>query len=160
MPAYDRKAARKSRTYRKFRKYILRRLGISKRQRFRLYFSKAEGTIKAYTKIIEGYVKYMHRKEHADAYPITDTSLARYIDSLSTKKHRAKFPMIKSAVIFAKECRNERRITFRTSKLTLEGAMREAGARFRPLIKTNERIEYQETNPQMFVRQKFQTTIQ
>ena len=87
MPAYDRKAARKSRTYRNFRKYILKGLGISKRQRLRLYFSKAEGTIKAYTKIIEGYVKYMHRKERADAYPITDTSLARYIDSLSTKKH-------------------------------------------------------------------------
>ena len=137
MPAYDRKAARKSRTYRNFRKYFLRGLGLSKRQRFRLYFSKAEGTIKAYTKIIEGYVKYMHRKEHADAYPITDTSLARYIDSLSTKKHRAKFSMIKPAVIFAKECRNEKRITFRTSKLTLEGAMREAGARFRPLVKTN-----------------------
>ena len=79
----------------------------------------------------------MHRKEHADAYPITDTSLARYIDSLSTKKHRAKFPMMKPAIIFAKECQNEKRITFRTSKLTLEGALREAGAQFRPPIKKN-----------------------
>ena len=76
MSAYDKRAARKSRTYKSFKKYILRGKRITKRQRLRLYFSKAEGTIKAYTKIVKGYVKYMHHKEHADAYPITDTSLA------------------------------------------------------------------------------------
>ena len=137
MSAYDKKAARKSKAYKSFKKYVLRGKRISRRQRLRLFFSKAEGTIKAYTKIIKGYVKYMHRKEHAEAYPITDTSLARYIDSLSTKRNRTKFPMMKPAIIFAKECRNEKKITFSTSNLTLEGAQREAGARFRPPIKTN-----------------------
>ena len=35
------------------------------------------------------------------------------------------------------ECRNEQEITFSTTDLTLEGALREAGAQFRPQIKTN-----------------------
>ena len=135
MSAYDKKAAKKSKAFKSFKKYILRGKRFSKWQKLRLFFSKAEGTIKAYTKIIRGYVKYMHRKEHAEAYPITDT---RYIDSLSTKRNRTKFPMMKPAIILAKECRNEKKITFSTFNLTLEGALREAGTRFRPPIKTND----------------------
>ena len=137
MPAYDKKAAKKSKAFKSFKKYVLRGKRFSKRQKLRLFFSKAEGTIKAYTKIIRGYVKYMHRKEHAEAYPITETSLRRYIDTLSIKKDRTKFPMMKPAIIFAKKCWNEPEITFSTSDLTIEGALREAGARFRPPIKTN-----------------------
>ena len=110
MPAYDRKAAKRSKAFKRFKKYVLRGEHYSKRQKLRLFFSRAEGTVKAYTKIVRGYVKYMHRKEHAEAFPITETSLRRYIDTLSTKKDRIKFTQMKPAIIFAKKCRNEPQI--------------------------------------------------
>ena len=160
MPAYDKKAARKSKAYKSFKKYVLRGKRFSKRQRLRLFFSKAEGTIKAYTKIIKGYVKYMHRKEHAEAYPITETSLRRYIDTLSTRKDRTKFPMIKPAIIFGMSKRtrdnlqhiwsNSRR-SFKRSRSTIQTANQD---------EQHQRIEYQEVHSQMFIRQKFQTAIQ
>ena len=137
MPAYDKKVAKRSKAFRKFQKYILEGKYYSRRQELRLFFSRAEGTVKAYTKVVKGYVKYMHRKEYAEAFPITETSLRRYIDTLSVKKDRAKFQILKPAIIFAKKCRNEPEITFSTTDLTLEGLLREAGAQFRPPIKTN-----------------------
>ena len=137
MAAYDKKVAKKSKAFKSFKKYILRGKQYSKRQKLRLFFSRAEGTVKAYTKIVKGYVKYMHRKEHAEAFPITETSLRRYIDTLSTEKDRTKFTMMKAAIIFAKKCRDEPEITFSTTDLTLEGVLREAGAQFRPPIKTD-----------------------
>ena len=86
MAAYDKRVAKKSKAFKSFKKYILRGKHYSQRQKLRLFFSRAEGTVKAYTKIVKGYVKYMHRKEHAEAFPITETSLRRYIDTLSTEK--------------------------------------------------------------------------
>ena len=79
----------------------------------------------------------MKKKERADAFPITETSLRRYISTLSPKKDRTKFPSLKAAIIFAKRCRNEPEISFSSTDLVLEGLLREAGALFRPPIKTN-----------------------
>ena len=79
----------------------------------------------------------MHRKEHAEAFLITETLLRRYIDTLDVKEDRSKFALIKPAIIFAKKCQNEPEITFSTTNLTLKGVLREAGALFRPPIKTN-----------------------
>ena len=137
MTAYDSKAARKSKAFKSFKKYFLRGKRFSKQQKLRLFFSRAEGTIKIYTKIIRSYVKYMHHKEHAEAFPITETLLRRYIDTLDVKEDRSKFALIKPAIIFAKKCQNEPEITFSTTNLTLKGVLREAGALFRPPIKTN-----------------------
>ena len=44
---------------------------------------------------------------------------------------------MKAAIIFAKRCRNEPEISFSSTDLVLEGVLREAGALFRPPIKTN-----------------------
>ena len=137
MPAYDRKKAKKSKAFKKFRKYVLKGKNYSSEDQLRYFFSKAEGTVKAYTRTIRGYVKYMKKKERADAFPITETSLRRYISTLSLKKDRAKFPSLKAAIIFAKRCRNEPEISFSSTDLVLEGVLREAGALFRPPIKTN-----------------------
>ena len=137
MSAYDRKKAKKSKTFKRFKRYVLRGKKYSKEDQLRYFFSKAEGTIKVYTRIIRGYVKYMRHKERADAFPITETSLRRYISTLSSKKDRTKFASLKAAIIFAKKCRNEPEISFSSTDLILEGLLREAGALFRPPIKTD-----------------------
>ena len=135
MPAYNREALKDSLAFRRFKKYFLRGMGYSDENKIRLFFSKAEGTVVIYTKIIKGYVKYMHRKEKKDAYPISETSLRRYIDSLDLEKDRGIFPSLKSAVIFAKNLRQEREISFSSTDLILEGLLREIGARFKPKVK-------------------------
>ena len=137
MTAYDRTKAKKSKAFKRFRRYVLRGKNYSSEDQLRYFFSKAEGTVKAYTKIIRGYVKYMKKRERADAFPITETSLRRYISTLGLKKDRTKFPSLKAAIIFAKRCRNEPEISFSSTDLILEGVLREAGALFRPPIKTN-----------------------
>ena len=137
MTAYDRKKAKKSKAFKRFRRYVLRGKNYSSEDQLRYFFSKAEGTVKVYTKVIRGYVKYMKKKERADAFPITETSLRRYISNLKLKKDRTKFPSLKAAIIFAKRCRNEPEISFSSTDLVLEGVLREAGALFRPPIKTN-----------------------
>ena len=135
MPAYDREALKDSLAFRRFKKYFLKGKGYSDERKISLFFSKAEGTVVIYTKIIKGYVKYMHRKEKKDAYPISETSLRRYIDSLDLEKDRGIFPNLKSAVIFAKNLRQERKISFSSTDLILEGLLREIGARFKPKVK-------------------------
>ena len=135
MPAYDRETAKKSLAFKRFKKYFLKGKRYSEEDKIRYFFSKAEGTVVIHTKIIKGYVKYMHRKEKKDAYPISETSLRRYIDSLDIEKDRGTFPNLKSAVIFAKNLRNEPEISFSSTDLILEGLLREIGARFRPKIK-------------------------
>ena len=137
MTAYDRKKAKKSKAFKRFRRYVLRGKNYSSEDQLRYFFSKAEGTVKVYTKVIRGYVKYMKKRERADAFPITETSLRRYISNLKLKKDRTKFPSLKAAIIFAKRCRNEPEISFSSTDLVLEGVLREAGALFRPPIKTN-----------------------
>ena len=137
MTAYDRKKAKKSKAFKRFRRYVLKGKNYSSEDQLRYFFSKAEGTVKVYTKVIRGYVKYMKKKERADAFPITETSLRRYISTLKLKKDRTKFPSLKAAIIFAKRCRNEPEISFSSTDLVLEGVLREAGALFRPPIKTN-----------------------
>ena len=137
MTAYDRKKAKKSKAFKRFRRYVLKGKNYSSEDQLRYFFSKAEGTVKVYTKVIRGYVKYMKKKERADAFPITETSLRRYISTLNLKKDRTKFPSLKAAIIFAKRCRNEPEISFSSTDLILEGVLREAGALFRPPIKTN-----------------------
>ena len=137
MTAYDRKKAKKSKAFKRFRRYVLRGKNYSSEDQLRYFFSKAEGTVKVYTKVIRGYVKYMKKRERADAFPITETSLRRYISTLNLKKDRTKFPSLKAAIIFAKRCRNEPEISFSSTDLILEGVLREAGALFRPPIKTN-----------------------
>ena len=137
MTAYDRKKAKKSKAFKRFRRYVLKGKNYSSEDQLRYFFSKAEGTVKVYTKVIRGYVKYMKKRERADAFPITETSLRRYISNLKLKKDRTKFPSLKAAIIFAKRCRNEPEISFSSTDLVLEGVLREAGALFRPPIKTN-----------------------
>ena len=137
MTAYDRKKAKKSKAFKRFKRYVLRGKNYSSEDQLRYFFSKAEGTVKVYTKVIRGYVKYMKKKERADAFPITETSLRRYISTLKLKKDRTKFSLLKAAIIFAKRCRNEPEISFSSTDLILEGVLREAGALFRPPIKTN-----------------------
>ena len=107
----------------------------SEETKMRCFFSKAQGTIVAYTRVIKSYVKYMRRKENSEAFPITETSLRRYIDNLDIEEDRGKFPLIKPAVMFVKKLRNEPDMSFNSTDLILEGLLREAGALFRPKIK-------------------------
>ena len=52
MPAYDREQAKKSLAFKRFKKYFLKGKRYSKEDKIRYFFSKAEGTIVIYTKII------------------------------------------------------------------------------------------------------------
>ena len=65
MTAYDRKFARKTRAFAKFKKYFLKGKNFSEETKMRCFFSKAQGTIVAYTRVIKSYVKYMRRKENS-----------------------------------------------------------------------------------------------
>ena len=77
----------------------------------------------------------MKRKERSNPFPITDTSLRRYIDTLDVEEDRGKFSLIKPAVMFVKKLRDEPKTSFNTTDLILEGLLREAGAKCRPKVK-------------------------
>ena len=57
---YYREESVHSRTFKQFDKYMLRRKGYRKEMKLRLYHSRAQGTIKAYTEVVRDYVIYMH----------------------------------------------------------------------------------------------------
>ena len=57
MAAYDRKLV-KGKAFDKFKKYFLKGMNYPKETKIRLFFSKAKGTIFAYTRIVKGYVRY------------------------------------------------------------------------------------------------------
>ena len=135
MPAYDRKSAKRTRAFARFKKYFLRGKNLSAEKMIRLFFSKAQGTIVQYTRVIKSYVRYMLRREKSEPFPITESSLRRYIGSLNLEEDRGKFPLIKPAVMFVKKLRDEPVMSFNSTELILEGLLREAGALFRPKIK-------------------------
>ena len=95
MPAYDRKSAKKTRAFAMFKKYFLRGENFSVEKMMRCFFSKAQGTIVQYTRVIKSYVKYMIRRENSEPFPITESSLRRYIGNLNLEEDRGKFPLIK-----------------------------------------------------------------
>ena len=135
MPAYDRKSAKRTRAFARFKKYFLRGKNFSAEKMMRLFFSKAQGTIVQYTRVIKSYVRYMLRREKSEPFPITESSLRRYIGSLNLEEDRGKFPLVKPAVMFVKKLRSEPTMSFNSTELILEGLLREAGALFRPKIK-------------------------
>ena len=135
MTAYDRKSARKTRAFAKFKKYFLRGKNFSAEKMTRCFFSKAQGTIVQYTRVIKSYVRFMMRKEYSEPFPITESSLRKYVDSLNFEEDRGKFSLVKPAVMFAKKLRDEPDMSFNSTDLILEGLLREAGALFRPKIK-------------------------
>ena len=135
MPAYDRKSAKRTRAFARFKKYFLRGKNFSVEKMMRLFFSKAQGTIVQYTRVIKNYVKYMLRRENSEPFPITESSLRRYIGNLNLEEDRGKFPLVKPAVMFVKKLRDEPTMSFNSTELILEGLLREAGALFRPKIK-------------------------
>ena len=135
MPAYDRKSAKRTRAFARFKKYFLRGKNFSAEKMMRLFFSKAQGTIVQYTRVIKSYVRYMLRREKSEPFPITESSLRRYIGSLNLEEDRGKFPLVKPAVMFVKKLRDEPAMSFNSTELILEGLLREAGALFRPKIK-------------------------
>ena len=114
-----------------FDKYMLRRKGYRKEMKLRLYHSRAEGTIRAYTGVIKSYVTYMHKEEDASPFPVTESSLRRYIDSLDLYEDRSKFANIKPAMMFVRKARSDPEFSFNSTDLVLEGLLREVGARFK-----------------------------
>ena len=58
MTAYDRKLVEGTRAFDKSKKYFLKGMNYPKETKIRLFFSKAKGTIVAYTRIVKGYVRY------------------------------------------------------------------------------------------------------
>ena len=58
MAAYDRKLVKRTRAFDKFKKYFLKGKNYPKETKIRLFFSKAQGTIVAYTRIVKSYVRY------------------------------------------------------------------------------------------------------
>ena len=139
--AYHREKSKRSRTFLQFDKYMLRRKGYRKEMKLRLYHSRAEGTIRTYTGVIKSYVTYMHEKEDASPFPVTESSLRRYIESLDLYEDRSKFANIKPAMMFVRKARNDPEFSFNSTDLVLEGLLREVGARFKKEYKpdrTNE----------------------
>ena len=59
MTAYDRKFVKRTRAFAKFKKYFLKGKNFPAETKMRLFFSKAQGTIVAYTRIVKSYVRYI-----------------------------------------------------------------------------------------------------
>ena len=127
--AYHREESEHSRTFKQFDKYMLRRKGYRKERKLRLYHSRAQGTIRAYTAVVKDYVTYMHEEENANPFPVTESSLRRYIDSLDLYEDRSKFVNIKPAMMFVRKARSDPEFSFNSTDLILEGLLREVGAR-------------------------------
>ena len=90
MPAYDKKAAKKSKAFKRFKRYVLRGKRYPKKEQLRYFFSKAEGTVKVYTKIIRGYVKYMHIRTLESFF--SDVSTARLSVGLTIAFYQSSGP--------------------------------------------------------------------
>ena len=122
-PAYHREKSERARTFLQFDKYMLRRKGYRKEMKLRLYHSRAQGTIKAYTGVIKSYVTYMHEEEDASPFPVTESSLRRYIESLDLYEDRSKFANIKPAIMFVRKARSDPEFSFNSTDLVLEGLL-------------------------------------
>ena len=147
--AYHRKESEHSRTFKQFDKYMLRRKGYRKERKLRLYHSRAQGTIRAYTAVVKDYVTYMHEEENANPFPVTESSLRRYIDSLDLYEERAKFVNIKPAMMFVRKARSDPEFSFNSTDLILEGLLREVGARCKKEYKPD---RTNELNIRKFIR--------
>ena len=120
----------KSKPFRRFDRYICRDLEISQREKMRLFHSRAESTVKLYTKVIKNYVRFS-KSENFPAFPVTEKSVRQFIDNLELKKHKSMFYLIKPSLIFCKNVRGDPEISFNTTDLVLEGLLREVGNNFR-----------------------------
>ena len=118
-----------SEAFMQFEKYFLQGLHSSRKEKMRLFHSRAEGTVKSYLRIVKSYVKYS-REENVEPFPVTENSIRRYIDTLDLESDRGKFDLIKPSMIFLQKCRNDPKISFNSADLVLEGLIREAGANF------------------------------
>ena len=68
MAAYDRKLVKRTRAFDKFKKYFLKGKNYPKETKIRLFFSKAQGTIVAYTRIVKSYIRYAIFYAHSDIF--------------------------------------------------------------------------------------------
>ena len=124
------KNAYKSKTFKRFNRYVCRGLEITSIEKLRLFHGCAEGTVKAYCNVIKKYVKFS-KAEDFPTFPVTEVSIRKFIDSLDLQKHRGMFSLIKPSLIYCKNVRGDPDISFNTTDLVLEGLLREIGNNFR-----------------------------
>ena len=101
----------RSKPYRQFNKYVLRRLDLSSRESLRLFHSRAQCTVESYTKVIKKYVSYSKDKRES-AFPATERSVRSFIDSLDIMEDRTTLNLLKPSFVFAQKCRDDPLISF------------------------------------------------
>ena len=85
MQAYSvEKNVYKCKPFRRFERYICRGLEISSKEKLRLFHSRAEATVKAYSKVIKKYVRFS-KSEDISPFPITEMSVRQFIDTLDLR---------------------------------------------------------------------------
>ena len=119
-----------SKSFRRFDKYICKDLELSSKEKLRLFHSRAEATVKAYTKVVGKYVKFA-KAEDFPPFPTTELTIRQFLDTLDLVKDRSMFSLIKPSLMFTKNVRGDPDISFNTADLVLEGLLREVGNNFK-----------------------------
>ena len=120
----------KTKTFRRFEKYVCKDLNITSKEKTRLYHGRAEATVSSYTNVIKKYVKFS-KKSHITPFPVSERNVRLFIDGLDLAKDRSMFRVIKPALVYCKNVRGDPDISFNTMDLVLEGLLREVGNNFK-----------------------------
>ena len=91
----------KTKTFRRFDKYVCKDLDISCKEKLRIYHGRAEATVSSYVNVVKKYVKYS-KKTNSNPFPATETNVRKFIDSLDLTKHRSLFRLIKPSLVYCK----------------------------------------------------------
>ena len=64
----------KTKTFRRFEKYVCKDLDITSKEKTRLYHGRAEATVSSYTNVIKKYVKFS-KKSHITPFPVSERNV-------------------------------------------------------------------------------------
>ena len=69
----------KTKSFKRFDRYVCRDLEMSNKEKLRLFHARAENTVKSYTNVIRKYVKFA-KSESLDPFPVNEIKVRRFID--------------------------------------------------------------------------------
>ena len=116
----------KTKSFKRFDRYVCRDLEMSNKEKLRLFHDRAENTVKSYTNVIRKYVS-----EPLDPFSVNEIKVRKFIDSFDLQEDKSMFSLIKPSLTYAKNVRNDPDISSNTTDLVLEGFLRKVGNNFK-----------------------------
>ena len=132
----------KTKTFRRFDKYVCKDLDMSSKEKMRVFHGRAESTVKSYVNVIKKYVQFSE-SANISPFPVSETSVRKFIDGLDLEQDRSMFRVIKPSLVYCKNVRGDPDISFNTTDLVLEGLLREVGNNFKkkPSLETRTELD-------------------